>query len=618
MSRSPEMVIGSLFLLLVLLTSSALASSTSSVNWTSDNANPQGTNYVDQTQLNSGTADSMRLAWSLQFPVATLTPGLNATGQGSIAPPLIVDGTVYVVMNDLEVLAINSATGSAVWTFTPVLNRSGLPVARLAGHVHGLTYHDGDIWMSLPDCSALALDAATGAQVRRITGICAGIPGNAGNYDYSGTPVVFYRNLMVWTASSVSEGTDAGRGFVAAYNVTTGELAWRWYVSPPSAGDPNWDSDSCPSPCHGNVSPYVGDWGTLGNKDGRSRAGASPGWGQPAIDTVDGLVFLATSQPSPDWNATYRPGPDLYSDSIIALNASTGRMAWFFQTTPHDLYDFDCGWNVALANVTIGGRQSTAVLKACKNGYVYALDAKGGGELWQFDPPTMARFNTANADYTVTGRYNATEEWVSRAQGYEQCPGINGGVESDISVSGGRLFVATHNFCAFVTAASVSSIGGSVSGASGIQYDFLHSNTTIYALDLATGRADWSHVLAGIPYRGWLTSTDGLVFASTLGGDIIALDALSGAVDGTTHVGGPLYEGVTIGSDTSGNVLALQLTSAPTYGAFSSAVPGALLAFRPGSGPPSLTSWLLLAAGGGVVTVAALLFYSRSRSSGPK
>ncbi|HZW85725.1 MAG TPA: PQQ-binding-like beta-propeller repeat protein [Nitrososphaerales archaeon] len=618
MSRSPKSAVGASFLLLLLLSPSAFAASSSSVNWTNDNANPQGTNYVEQTQLNPGTADSMQLAWSLQFPVATLTPGLNATGQGSIAPPLLVDGTVYVVMNDLEVLAINSATGSTVWTFTPVLNRSGLPVARLAGHVHGLTYHDGDIWMSLPDCSALALNAATGAQAMRITGICAGIPGNAGNYDYSGTPVVFYRDLMVWTASSVSEGTDAGRGFVAAYNITTGWLVWRWYVSPPSGGDPNWDSDSCPPPCHGNISPYSGDWGTLGTQDGRSKAGASPGWGQPAVDTGDGLVFVATSQPSPDWNATYRPGPDLYSDSIIALNASTGRMAWFFQTTPHDLYDFDCGWNVALANITVGGRMSTAVLKACKNGYVYALDAKSGGKIWEFDPPTVARLNTGNADYTLTGTYNATEKWVSGAKGYEQCPGINGGVESDISVSGGRLFVATHNFCAFVTAASVSAVGGSVSGASGIQYDFVHSNTTIYALDLATGRSDWSYTLAGIPYRGWLTSTDGLVFASTLGGDIIALDASSGAVDGTTHVGSPLYEGVTIGSDTSGNVLALQLTSAPTYGAFTSAVPGALFAFRPGSAQPSLIPWLLLAAVTGVLTVAALFLHSKSRSSGAK
>ncbi|HEY6282835.1 MAG TPA: PQQ-binding-like beta-propeller repeat protein [Nitrososphaerales archaeon] len=599
----------------VLLTSliPPTAGSGALVNWTNTNANPQGTNTVSQGQLIPATSKGMSLAWSFSFPAAVLTQGLNVTGQGSIAPPLAVNGIIYSAMNDLEVIAIDAAKGSVLWTYTPNLNRTGLPLGTLAGHVHGLTYHSGDIWLSLPDCSAIALNSVTGQQVERITNICSGIPGNAGKYAYSGTPLVFYRDLMIWTASSVSEGTDAGRGFVAAYNITTKALVWRWYVTPPAGGDPNWDSNSCPPPCHGNVIPYHGDWGTLGTIGDRTRAGGGPGWGQPAVDAADGIVVLGTSQPSPDWNATYRTGPNLYSDSILALSLADGRLVWFYQTTPHDIYDFDCGWNVAIDNITLAGSQTTAVFKACKNGYVYAIDARTGNEIWKFNPPSLVRLNTGNADYSNSGKYNATQAWVSTIPGYEQCPGVNGGVESDISVSEGRVFVATHNFCAFITAGPVNAIGGSVSGAKGFQYSQLKANTTIYALDSSTGIVDWSYALAGIPYRGWLTTTGGLVFASTLAGDILALDASTGVLQGITHVGSPLYEGVTVGSDSAGNILAFQLTSSPSYGAFSSAVPGSLLAFAPNRQQSFSVAWLAVAGAAGVATLA-LVYIALGRS----
>ncbi len=606
MARGKASVLLAFVTLFLILSSSSPSSGTGGeVNWTTTNANAAGTNSVVQDQLVAGTADSMALSWSLSFPVATLTPGLNATGQGAIAPPLVVNGTVFVVMNDLQVLALRATDGATLWSYTPTLNRTALPLSTLVGHVHGLAYHSGDIWLSLPDCSALALNALTGDVVHRIARICANIPGNGGKYDYSGTPLVFYRDLMIWTASSVSEGTDAGRGFVAAYNVTTGALAWRWYASPPAGGSSTWDSATCPPPCHGNIEAYPGDWGTLGTVGGLSRAGAGPGWGQPAVDAPDGIVVLGTSQPSPDWNATYRPGPNLYSDSIVALSLADGHLVWFYQTTPHDIYDFDCGWNVALGSVTVGGSNTTAVFKACKNGYVYALDAKTGDEIWHFNPPTLVRVNTQNADYAGTGNYNATKAWVSTIPGYEQCPGVNGGVESDISVSGGRVFVATHNFCAYVTTGPVNEIGGSTSGARGFQYSLLHANTTVYAIDASTGREDWRYTITGVPYRGWLTSTGGLLFASTLAGDIVALDAVSGRLVGVTHVGTPLYEGITVGTDSSGKVLAFQLTSSPSYGAFTSAVPGSLLAFAPAQFQSSLP-WVVAAVAAGVATVAVL------------
>lgn len=590
---------------------------TALISWPLPNANSQGTNFVSQTGLTRDNAANLKLAWNFTFPAPALVDGLNLTGQGAIAPPLLVDGTVFVALNELKVLALDAKNGSTLWSYQPVLNRSDLPLGILAGHVHGLVFDSGKIWLSLPDCTALALDAKTGKVAEQIARICAEIPGNSGKYDYSGAPMAFSKDMMIWTASSVSEGTDAGRGFVAAYNITTGHLIWRWYVVPPAGGDPNWDSNSCSIPCYGNVAPYPGDWGNLGMVNGQSRAGAGPSWGQPVIDSKDGLVILGTSQPSPDWNATFRRGPNLYSDSIVALNMTDGKLVWFIQATPHDIYDFDCGWNVALAALVIDGVNSTVVFKACKNGYLYAIRAQTGKLLWYFDPPSVVRQNSQNADYVSTGKYNATQPWTQLSLGaIEQCPGINGAIESDISVAYGKVFVATYNFCAFVTVGPVNSIGGSVSGAKTIAYDFGHANTTFYALDASTGRVSWSYYLNGIPYRGWLTSTGGMVLASTLNGQILALDGSTGDLVGSTLVGAKLYEGVTIGTDETGAVRVLQLTSPPAYGAFGLGAAGSLLAFTARAVAPSgafSSLWVVGGIAAGVATVVFLYGIFRRR-----
>ncbi len=252
------------------------------------NANGNHTNYVPQDQVSASNVQNLQVAWTFPFPAAYNVPGLAVTGEGSISPPLVVNGTVFVLTNFLTVYAINGETGAVVWSYVAQLNTTGLPLGPLVGHMHGMNYYRGDLWVNLPDCSVLALNALSGAVVMRIRDICAGIPGNAGFYDSSGVPPVFDGDTMIWT-SSVSEGTDVGRGFVAAYDITDGQLLWRWYVAPPAGGDPNWDADSCSvnatSSCHGNVSPYVGDWGgmgmttTINGTTSHPLAGAGPSFG---------------------------------------------------------------------------------------------------------------------------------------------------------------------------------------------------------------------------------------------------------------------------------------------------------------------------------------------------
>jgi alcohol dehydrogenase (cytochrome c) len=309
--------------------------------------------------------------------------------------------------------------------------------------------------------------------------------------------------------------------------------------------------------------------------------GAGIGWGQYAVDQKRGVVYVGTSQSSPDANATYRPGPDLYSDSIVALNVTSGKMLWYYQTTPHDLWDFDCGWNVALGSALVNGTSQDAVFKACKNGYLYALNAATGKLLWYFDPPGVARENTGNANYVVTGKYDPTQEWANfpSNQTFVQCPGLNGGIEADIAVAYSMVYIAAYNFCTEGQVTAVGTPSSNNFGITNVQYLTQQANTTIYAVDASTGKEVWSYFIPNVPYRGWLTASGGMIFAGSLDGNIYMLDANSGALVSQMYVGTSLYTSPTIGADSSGNMMLFQLIGSTTRNAFGENIPGGLLAF---------------------------------------
>ena len=126
------------------------------------NSNADHTNYVTQDQIGASNAQDLGARLDLPVPGGARVPGLNVTGQGSISPPLVVNGTVYLVTNYLTVYAINGETGEVVWSYAPTLNTTGLPLGPLTGHMHGINYYRGDIWVSMPDCSVDGLNAVTG------------------------------------------------------------------------------------------------------------------------------------------------------------------------------------------------------------------------------------------------------------------------------------------------------------------------------------------------------------------------------------------------------------------------------------------------------------------------
>ncbi|MDJ0274914.1 MAG: PQQ-binding-like beta-propeller repeat protein [Nitrososphaerota archaeon] len=534
----------------ISILSSSKATEPEFVNWSYPNADKFGANFSPQRSIGRENVAHLQKVWSF-----TLRREPGDLGYGAMAPPLVVNGTVYVATHAPSILALDAASGTLLWEYRPVLD---WPPSKIELHIHGMSYYNGTLLYPAPDCTIRIIDAHTGVERGRVGGLCEGVRGNKGSYSSRAPPpsVDGVRGVMIW-GPLVSGGTAAGRGFVAGISLTNKTVLWRWFVIPPAGGDPLWDfkyevergGRVVVGRARGNVEPFVGDWGDLGLIGNSTRAGGGISFGFMPIDEERGIVYLSTANPKPDFNATYRPGPNLFSSSIIALNVSTGDMVWYYQAVSHDLYDFDCAWNTVLAKVQRG----MLVLKGCKNGVLYALNATEGTLLWKFQPPDMVVS-------VELERVNLTKRWHNEPQmgSYLQCPGVFGGIESDIALAYDKVYVAVNNLCVLVHPLQVEGFGNFVAG--GVYNTApLPVNSTIYAIDVNTGKVVWSHRM-DVPYRGWLTVTNGMLLVSRLDGKIAFLDAENGNVLHVINVdGGSMRTGPVIGSDRNGRVLMLQL-----------------------------------------------------------
>ncbi|MBI2125868.1 MAG: hypothetical protein HYU02_00920, partial [Thaumarchaeota archaeon] len=326
-------------------------------DWIYTNYDERGTNFSPQTQINVENAFLFQDDWFYAFRVQPANFGYELP-LGSSAKPLVVSGIVYVPTNFLRIDAINMLDARPIWTYSYPANITEIPSLIPAvrpfdpGRVRGISYYNGSLYYPTPDCSVLLLDAFTG--VPKLLGdlaggrICKDVPGNKGFYTgqmlYG--PVFYAKGQVLITGVGVSGRVDSGRGFIAGFDLRTGKLLWRFFLMPPAGGDPKW---SLSWKGKGNVEPLEGDWGNA-----RS-VGVGAGSGQWAVDEETGIVYVTTSSPAPKWNATYRPGPNLFSSTILALDAISGELIWYFQSIPHDVSGLGCDWNVILGKTRIGG-----------------------------------------------------------------------------------------------------------------------------------------------------------------------------------------------------------------------------------------------------------------------
>jgi outer membrane protein assembly factor BamB len=445
------------------------------------NGDTQNTRYTGGP-IDSGNVSTLQTAWTLPLTAK------SEYGSYSSAP-IVADGVVYSQDLESNVQAISLKTGKVIWTKkfeSPDQGPNGLVVAD--GHVYGAT-----------TSAAFGLNEKTGEQVWSAT---------LARNEHEGIDMApGYHNGIVYV-STVPGNTKEfykgeGVGVLWALEARTGAQLWHFDTAPENL----WSS--------GNVS--INSGGGL--------------WYSPAFDG-HGSMYIGTGNPGPfpgtdqlPWGSS-RPGPDLYTDSIVKLNASTGKLEWYYQLTPHDLYDRDLQDPPILAS--IGGRQ--VVLAAGKGGFVIALDAGSGKLLWK---RSVGIHNGHDDDNLFAMKH----EYSKLKMPETVYPGELGGVIAPMATNGPTVFVPVVNHSVTINAQSETQENGPITG-------------EVVALDTATGRVKWDRKLPSAAF-GATTAVNDLVFATDFEGNLYALEANSGNVVWEAK----LPAGANTGVAVSGNTL---------------------------------------------------------------
>ena len=445
------------------------ATGRAAAGWTQPGADLSNTRYV-ASAITSADVSKLGVAWTVPLTISTAhTDGAYAT------TPVLVNGVVYAQDLESNVMAISLATGKVLWTHdynSPNGGPDGVSVG--GGVVYAATNH-----------AAVALDAATGTQLWSRTLI--------GN-DHEGidmTPGYNHGTVYVSTVPvnpTMGEYLGGGQGILWALNARNGTPEWSW----------NEDQNL---------------WGNLGVNSG---AGL---WYAPSFD-AQGNIYLGIDNPAPLFGTksyplgSSRPGPDLYTDSVVKLSPA-GKLLWYYQLTPHDLYDWDLQDPPVLT--TANGRP--VVIDGGKAGIMVELDAQTGKLLWKL--PVGAHQGHEN-DGLLTEHATPTSHGILPAE-YCLQPSIYGGIETQLASNGSTTFAAVNDLALPATptgyTGSVTTVLGTVEKATG----------EMVAVNQDTGTVEWDTPLPSSPY-GASTATNDVVLTTTFHGDLYALNAATGAI----------------------------------------------------------------------------------------
>ena len=296
-------------------------------------------------QIDEQTVGKLGLAWSRELGT---TRGLEAT-------PLVKDGVIYTTSSWSVVDAIDAKSGSMIWSYDPKVVRERAYFFCCDVVNRGVALFNGKVYVATLDGRLIALDEKTGKPVWNVT--------TADNPAYSITSAPRIAKGMVVIGNAGSE--NGVRGFISAYDAETGKMAWRTYTVP---GDPAKPAESKA------LEAAAKTWKPGGLKTG---GGGSP-WEGIVYDPELDLLYFGTGNPNAWYRAIRGEGDSLYTASILAVHASSGELAWYFQTTPGDNFDYDATQPLMQADLTIGGKPRKVIMQANKNGFFYVLDRATG------------------------------------------------------------------------------------------------------------------------------------------------------------------------------------------------------------------------------------------------
>lgn len=304
--------------------------------------------YSALNQVNEQTVAKLGLAWSREL---STTRGLEAT-------PLVENGVIYTTGSWSVVYALDAKTGEARWTYDPKVAREGAYFICCDVVNRGVALYKGKVYVGTLDGRLIALDAKSGSPVWSVMTAEGGKP-----YSITGYPRIAKDLVVIGNA-----GSEYGvRGYVSAYHADTGKMVWRTYTVP---GDPSRAFES--RAMEEAAKTWSGKWWTVG--------GGGTAWEGIVYDPALDLLYFGTGNASA-WYRALRgegKGDNLYTASILAVHANNGEIAWHFQTTPGDNWDYDSTQPLMQADLTIAGRQRKVIMQANKNGFFYVLDRENG------------------------------------------------------------------------------------------------------------------------------------------------------------------------------------------------------------------------------------------------
>jgi alcohol dehydrogenase (cytochrome c) len=454
--------------------------------------------------LSPENVDNLEFAWG--FPSGT-------TGQFAVSP-VVYDGIMYVTTSYNRLIALDATSGEMFWRYDHQLPADLRLCCGPANR--GPSIHEDKILMATLDARILAFDRLSG-ELLWDTEIVEYFKG----FSATSAPLIVKDLAII----GVGGGEFGVRGFFDAYDVNTGDRVWRHYTVP-AEGEPGYETWS-------------------GNS---YETGGAPAWTIGTYDPELDLVYWTTGNPAPDWNGDARLGDNLFSDSVLAINPNTGERVWYYQFTPHDVWDYDGNSHLFQAEMLVDGEPTKALVQANRNGFFYAINRENG----EFIRATsyMEQLNWAESMESDGRPVINIEAMPSEEPTMRVCPGalggMNGSVAGSLNPELGFAFIPVIESCQLMQKGISMHVEGNLfTGGLPISVDGVEDsqgNVPAYghisAVDYHTGEVAWRYYDPQPMMAGTLSTAGGLVFTGSQTGHALGLDASTGEVLWRKRLGG--------------------------------------------------------------------------------
>jgi alcohol dehydrogenase (cytochrome c) len=451
--------------------------------WLTYSGSYDGHRFSPISQITPANVGGLRLLWARQYNAPS---SIETT-------PLVVGGYVFVTVPPNRVEALDAHTGAFIWAFDKVLP-DHIPLC--CGVVNrGLAVLGDTLFFGTIDAHLVSLDIATGRQRWDVP-----IADYKTGYSITGAPLAV-KNLVI---TGVAGGEFGARGFIDARDAQTGKEVWRF--------------DAIPEPGHPGANTWEGDsWKT----------GGGPTWMTGSFDPETNVIYWPVGNPSPNFNGDGRAGDNLYTNSVLALDADHGALRWYFQFTPHDLFDWDACETVMLVDKDAGGKRQRLLTQANRNGFYYVLDRDTGRFVLarEFAKQTWARGIDNNGRPIVDPTARPT------LKGTSVSPAVGGGTNwysPSYSPRTNFVYIPFQDYAGvFYKQAAKYHPGEMFMNGDFQEFTNAPHEVAVRAVDALTGEKQWEYRNVAWNVGGLVSTAGGVLFGSE-GTYFLALDATTG------------------------------------------------------------------------------------------